>query len=448
MQRPAAHHALPGNAGWPVWTLVIWTLFEFGRPPTPPMGPLLLAGLLGGWWLLQRQKVLSARDLLYAVFLLDVAAGALAARNSYSAFVSARLMLTVMVGICLPMQTVLSTVTSIRVWVVAFAATAAYVGAWAATHGGYGPAGTDGHDENYVAALLGMGAGMAYFSVFAERRRALKMMLALFLVTYMAGIAMAGNPSRGGFLAMCTVALYALYRSPRKLVGVGLLVVGAIVLLLVAGDAFWKEIGSSTDYSSGTGDVRLEIWQAGLRMWRANPFLGVGAGNFKWVIGDYQTAEQFLKFGRSLGGSIIAHSMHVELVSELGTVGAVATYGLVLTTWRSLGRVTVPSYRRALGRVPEELLRLSCYADAIRAAILAVLVNGVFLSLLYYSHLWVMIAAGAAVATVHQRALVRIREADARRQAPEPLPEPPRRSAGRRGELRGGGLDGRRPSAW
>ena len=121
--------------------------------------------------------------------------------------------------------------------------------------------------------------------------------------------------------------------------GIGVLAAGAVALFAIAGPRFWKEIDSTTDVHEGTGDVRLEIWAAGIRMWKANPFLGVGSGNFRWVIGDYQTPEQFAKFGRSLGGSIIAHSLPVECLAELGSAGAIALLVLIVATWRGLGRV-------------------------------------------------------------------------------------------------------------
>jgi len=42
--------------------------------------------------------------------------------------------------------------------------------------------------------------------------------------------------------------------------------------------------------------------------------------------------------------------------------------------------------------------QLRCYADAVIGGIIACLVNGAFLSLLYYSYLWLFIALGSAIA--------------------------------------------------
>jgi O-antigen ligase len=347
------------------------------------------------------------RDLLWLLLIVVAALGVVTGVNRFAAFEATKLFVVLFASVVLPTQTLIDTVKRARVWILSFVAIAAYVGVWAATHAGYGPAGTNGHDENYVAAIMGMGAGLAYFAVFAERSLFVRAAIGLSIVAYVAALGLAQNPSRGGFLALLGVAAYAFWRSPRKLFGLGVIGLGSLALLAFAGDRFWAEISTTTDYESGTADVRLEIWKSGLRMWQANPLLGVGGGSFRWAIGDYQSAEQFEKFGRSLGGSIIAHSLHVELLAELGLLGVIATFGLVGGTWFGLGKVLLDPRRLRSRATPESLRILSYYADAVRAGILAVLLNGVFLSLLYYSHLWMLIAVGTGLTFIHKRELQR-----------------------------------------
>jgi O-antigen ligase len=201
----------------------------------------------------------------------------------------------------------------------------------------------------------------------------------------------------------------------------GLLILGAAggVLLLFAGDRFWNEIDTSADYETGTGDQRLELWAMGVRMWEAHPVLGVGAGNFRWVSGDYQTKEQFEKLGHNVTGTLVAHSSHVEMLSELGTLGALAMILLTWSTWQGLGKIRPPGRRPGEPPLHPDLVELGHYADAVRCAILAILVNGTFLSLFYFSHLWVMIAVGTAMPYVHRRILQR--EAALAANAPSPV---------------------------
>jgi O-antigen ligase len=396
-----------------------WLLFDLGRPYTPPGLPLVLTGMMFVDWVFKKDKQLGPRWIWWFVLLGIMASGVAFAANTFSAVFYTRLMGILFVGVCLPMQGLLTSLRRVRWWIYAFILIAFYVGAWAAAHGGYGPASSQGQDENYVAALMTMGAALAYFAMFTDKRLWFRLLLAAAMCAYMAAIALAQNPSRGGFVALVAVALYCLWRSPKKVMGLSIIAAVSGVMLMIAGDAFWKEIDTTTDYETGTGDVRLEVWKAGIRMWKANPVFGVGAGNFRWVIGDYQTQEQFEKFGRNLGGSIIAHSSHVEMLSELGSLGAVATIVLTWSTWSGLGKIRPPRRKPGEPPVHPDLVELGHYADAIRCAILAVLVNGTFLSLYYYSHFWVLIAAGTALPYVHRRILQR--EAMLAANAPSPV---------------------------
>jgi O-antigen ligase len=420
---------LSGERLSPVFVLsLLWLLFDIGRPPTPSGVPLLISAVLFFDWINKKDKQWSRQSPWWFVLLGAIAIGILFAPNSYAVYFNTRLMGILFLSVCLPLQALVTSVRRTRVWILAFIGIAFYVGAWAMTHGGYGPAASNGQDENYVATLMTMGVALAYFALFAEKKLVIRLLLGFAMAVNVGAMAVAFNPSRGGFVGLCAVAAYCLARSPRKMLGLGILGSVAVALLLVAGPSFWKEIDTTADYQEGTGDVRIEVWKAGLRMWRANPVFGVGSGNFRWVIGEYQTAEQTAKFGRSLGGSIIAHSMHVELLAELGLLGVLAEVVLLWRTWTGLGKIRVKKPGPGQPPVHPDLIRLSCYADALRAAILAVLVTGTFLSLLYYSHLWVLLAVGSALPFVHRRIL----EQQSAGESPEP--PAPRRPAQNRGK--------------
>lgn len=402
---PLRSSAAAGRAplGLPFLLLPLWLCFEFGRPPNPMGIPLLLSGALFVWWAVTKDKQWAPYSWWWLVLLGVMVIGVPFATNSYSAFWATREMVVLFLCICLPLQAFLTNERQVRFWIYTFVLVALYVGAWAATHGGYGPAGRDGgQDENYVAALMGLAVALAYFCFFADRRVIVRAVLVGGIIVFVAAIALGANPSRGGFLGLCAVGGYCLSRSPRKSLGLAIFAAVAIAFVLIAGPAFWAEIETTTDYSSGTGDIRLEIWKAGLRMWEHNPIFGVGAGNFRWALGDYQTPAQVAKFGRSLAGSIIAHSLWVEMLAEVGTAGVIATGILVVRTWTGLGKMRDEILAGAKP-IARELNALACYADAIRAGIIAILVNGLFLSLYYYSHLWLLLATGTALPFVYRR---------------------------------------------
>lgn len=391
-----------GKIGALLLLLLVWLFFELGRPAHPFGIPLVISVVSLVAWIFTRQKQWGRQTPMWLVLLAVMGLGIGFAPNTYAAFMATRNMGVLFICICLPLQAHVNSVRRVRVWIYGFLVIAAYVGGWAAFHGGFGPGGAGNYDENYVATLMGMAVGIAYFSFLAEKRLAVKALLIVAMVTFVAAMANAQDPSRGGFIALCVVGIYCVGRSPRKAMGFGLLALLGLALLAIAGPAYWAEIDTSTDYKDGTGDIRLEVWKCGLRMWKAHPFFGVGAGNFTWVIGDYQSPEQFAKFGHSLGGAIVAHSMFVEMLAELGSVGAIALIVLLWYTWTDLRSVRDAA---SASVAKDDIAQIRLYADGMRAGLLAVLVNGIFLSIFYYSYVWLLLAVGSAFPFIMRRIL-------------------------------------------
>jgi putative inorganic carbon (hco3(-)) transporter len=399
---PAGASPAPERVGLFLWLFLVWLWFEFGRPSNPMGIPMLLSILLTVGWLVRPDKRWTRRSAWLVGLLLVMAAGIPFAVNTYTAFWDTYGMAVIVLCICIPLPSLLTSVRKIKVWVYAFVAAAMYVGVWALFHNGYGPSGAGGgQDENYVAAHMTMAIPFAYFSIFAERRRVVKALLVVSVVVF-TGATIVGF-SRGGFLGLAAVVLYCLARSPRKVAGFTVVAIVCLAALLFAGPAYWQEMTTITDTNESTADLRLEIWSIGLRMWAANPVLGVGPGNFRWRVGEYQSEEQLEKYGRSLAGSIVAHSLFVDLFAELGTAGVVVVGALVLGTWRDLRRIRRNLTERPAGSTARELLPLAHYGDAVTASMLACLVTGTFLSLLYFSYLWLLIAVGSGISEVARR---------------------------------------------
>ena len=196
--------------------------------------------------------------------------------------------------------------------------------------------------------------------------------------------------------------LYCLARSPRKWIGVIVLAAVALGVFAFAPPAYWDEISSISDTTEGTADMRLEIWSIGIRMWRANPVFGVGGGNFRWLVGTYQSAEQLDKYGRDLGGSIIPTACGWSCWRSSESRGARGR-APALAHVKDLRQV-VKSHRGARRhktvrnrRPSADALALRCSADGVMGAIIACCVNGIFLSLLYYSYLWIFVMLGSAI---------------------------------------------------
>jgi O-antigen ligase len=101
---------------------------------------------------------------------------------------------------------------------------------------------------------------------------------------------------------------------------------------------------------------RMAMWEAGLGMFRAEPFYGVGAGNFNVVYRRYNVPQ----FSFSRGH---AHNYYIHAAAETGMIG-LAAYALVLVAaWADVGR--------ALRRLRDGWLRaLTVGAAGILAAVM------------------------------------------------------------------------------
>jgi hypothetical protein len=71
---------------------------------------------------------------------------------------------------------------------------------------------------------------------------------------------------------------------------------------------------------------------------------------------------------------------------------------LLLRTFNDLRQVVwAGGSRPAAAGASGDTVVLRCFADATAGGIIACLMNGIFLSLLYYSYLWLFIMLGSAI---------------------------------------------------
>lgn len=112
--------------------------------------------------------------------------------------------------------------------------------------------------------------------------------------------------SRGGFLAMGIALLFSIGSRFRTGKAIVVITIAAALLAAVAPGRLQNlddREGSKSGYN------RVELWSAGLTMFKENPVLGVGKG-------------RFYHFARKLTGKrLIAHNSYVENMAETGFVG-------------------------------------------------------------------------------------------------------------------------------
>lgn len=205
--------------------------------------------------------------------------------------------------------------------------------------------------------------------------------------------------SRGAFVTLVVIlpliALEIRARFPTIMLAAGILLI--LVLLLPASykksltnlSALFPTISESdiTGDESVTG--RTSTMLTGLAMFRDNPFLGVGVGNFGIRFWDYATdigLESGLGYTETLAINRKPHSLYIEVLAETGLFGML-TFGSFFT----LLIAALIRYRNDKV-IRQSISALSTWLPASLMAILAYLISGTFLhGLLTFRFLWIIV---------------------------------------------------------
>lgn len=392
--------------------LTIYLLLDFIRPPFVWEFPKIISVILVIAWITKASKVWCSQMTSYVCFLGVMGFGILVAANTYEAVWTTYGMLILLMGVCAPLINFTDSIGKLRRLIHWILGIFLYMAVYAIFNDGFGPAGTEGgQDENYVAAAINLVIPLALFSFLSEKTTWKKALFAAVVGLYL--LAIVTGLSRGGFVGLLCGLGFSLLKTPKK--GLAIL---AIVLIfgflgVVAGPSYWEEMSTITDTSEGTADLRFEFWEIAVREFLAYPLTGVGPNNYRWRTGEFMSAEQLQKFDRVLVSHV--HSTYFQLLAEMGIAGYLVFGFFLYRTYRDYRYVDqLPDRYRTLlaGRSPaaeEDLRLMQVYARGLMAGIIGYLASVAFLSSLYYSHLWI---AGSMMAALYAIAMRRINEED------------------------------------
>jgi O-antigen ligase len=186
------------------------------------------------------------------------------------------------------------------------------------------------------------------------------------------------------------------------------LAIAAAFMLVLAPEKYWDEIASSfseeTMSEHGTGGERLYTWEIGMKMFFANPIIGIGQGNFPWTFPNYEAGETFHE--RSFAGRA-AHSAWVTLIAELGLAGIVIVGGMLWQCVKDLKlvrtRFAPVKTRQKHGQTVKAGEDVRAYlARAMEGSLIGFIATGVFISILWYPSLWIMMAFVVALRNISE----------------------------------------------
>lgn len=406
-----------GERNVPKWAYILLGLFlalDYTRIPSivPLIGLLRLQMLamlflIVVWFRFGDFSVLRAPVVKWVSALVVLCGlGILYAPNTRAAFNMMVNIFTYLIAVIIPVATFVRTTDRVKWLFSIFALSNTFIALWAITHGGTGPGGFVS-DENDCALVLNIAlpiaVALASWPGQSGRARVFWVGCAVLMV-----IGTIATLSRGGFLGLMASAVVMVWYSRSRLKFVGS-VLGAMLVLLpfasvVVPERYMAEVRSIGDSGDGTRQNRLYFWKLGLMMYKSNPILGVGAGNYPWTVSNYERQlppDQI--FRGQLSGGRVAHSVYFTLLPELGTAGLIifaSVVGIIIRTGRQL-RISRPRRGRGRGAIPQnepssQEIELDIAGRTLIASCVAYLATGAFISVLYYPSLWHL--AGFAMA--------------------------------------------------
>ncbi len=381
------------------WLMLAYFFFEYVRPQEylPFLAPLRIPGILEllvplVWLFVGAKSVLRERPIRYAlIFLVAMGITVTFAVNQFWVFQRSRAVFIMMFAGMLPAASFLGgperMLHFLRFWVL----TQFLVALACLEKGGIGT-GSFLLDENDLALALCMAVPYPFLLRKAPGVGRITGWLYLGATATMI-LGVAATRSRGGFLGLVAALGIMWWWSKnrvRNLVLIlGVAIAGSGIFVATAPEGYFDEMATISDPEDSTRQERFKSWALGWDMFVDNPILGVGAGNYPWTVHVYQLRRSMFSSEEKVLGGREAHSLYFTLLPELGLVGVVLFLGVLFSLnsrLRDLSRRVDESPRGT-----KELETFALAATAMRCSLVTFLVNALFISVLYYPHLWYLI---------------------------------------------------------
>lgn len=243
-------------------------------------------------------------------------------------------------------------------------------------------------DANFFGVIIVFATPLALFQVLNARSP-----VALIIWSVIAGLLIAGlvaTNSRGGLIGLAfALSVMAIGLSFRQLALFFVLgVVGAAIAFAAMGEENRQHFATIIGVAASAGEVgdqstegRLASWQVAIDLFRDQPLLGVGVGNFNLYYQD-RALELGLIF-RGEGRS--THSLYLEFLAEQGIIGL----SIVLTIF-GVAAYSIVSAVKTLRRYGDE--RAARQMAAFGAGIAGYLFAMSFLQDSFPRFLWFVVA--------------------------------------------------------
>jgi len=217
--------------------------------------------------------------------------------------------------------------------------------------------------------------------LFATLKKWQRLALVIYSVACLLAIILCS--SRGAIVGAVAIVLAALLKQRRRLVPVFMILALLLGIAYIMPGGHKERLRLALNWEQDPNAIsRIALWKAGLAMFRDHPLIGVGLGNFPPSYErQYATGEISVK-------QWVCHSIYIQVLSELGLLGALPFLLLLMFLFR-LNRHT----RKQLAATSPGGHRTLEYslASGLDLALVGYLASGAFVSVLYYPHLWILL---------------------------------------------------------
>jgi len=265
--------------------------------------------------------------------------------------------------------------------------------AFLSAHGvGAGSASFFGNAGDFGVAMCVIWA-LAASLFFGETKKGPRIFFGVCFALFFMAIIVCG--SRGAVLGAAAAAVMTLAKNPKRIGGMVMILVLLITTAYFLPEASKQRMLSGMHWETDeTATIRIGLWKAGLRMFQDNPVFGVGLGNFPQTFAtryyDPSTKRSYAS------AEWVPHSIYIQALSELGVTGSLPLLAILFLFFRLNGLTRKRLQTIGFGNRRNFEYRLSLGLDL---ALVAYLVSGAFLTVLYYPHLWILLGFSVALHT-------------------------------------------------
>lgn len=255
-------------------------------------------------------------------------------------------------------------------------------------------------DENDFALYLDMMIPIAFIWMFSKfSPKSHKKWYLLALVALLFGIV--SSFSRGGLVGLVGVSFYCWLVSSRKILIAFVVAIALVVTFQYLPQEYVDDMNTIRQGAEeSTAGERVYSWKCGMQMFYAYPLFGVGPGNFPWRFAEFEPPEKWK--GRSHGGRA-AHSLYFTVIPEWGLWGSVCFVLMIVSPWLEARKIrkryiAINNAKEGSGGLSqEEVARYDELRKIIYGALFGYLFAGIFVSVLYYPHFWIITALLVAI---------------------------------------------------